>query len=116
MTSKSNSPAAPIDVEVEPLVPPSEMSKTIRAIKNSSIDAVKVTMTVELGRVSMSIKDLRQTRQGTVIPLDRAVGDPIDIRANGSLIARGEVVATEGNKYGIRVTEIVGPDDPEDVS
>jgi hypothetical protein len=34
MTSKSNSPAAPIDVEVEPLVPPSEMSKTIRAIKN----------------------------------------------------------------------------------
>ncbi|GHD98140.1 hypothetical protein U879_11710 [Defluviimonas sp. 20V17] len=116
MTSKSNNPAAPTEVEVEPLEPPAEMSKAMRAIKNASIDAVKVTMTVEIGRVSMSIKELRQTRQGTVIPLDRAVGDPIDIRANGSLIARGEVVATEGHKYGIRVTEIVSPDDLEDAS
>ena len=116
MTSKSSSATETAPVEVEPLEPPAAAASAIRAVKNASIDAVKVTMTVEIGRVSMTIKELRQTRQGTVIPLDRAVGDPIDIRANGSLIARGEVVSTEGHKYGIRVTEIVGPEDAEEPS
>lgn len=111
MTTKSNSPDDPAPVEVDPLTPPAAGGSAFRAVKPASIDAVKVTMTVEIGRVSMTIKELRQTRQGTVIPLDRAVGEPIDIRANGSLIARGEVVSTEGHKYGIRVTEIVSSDE-----
>lgn len=116
MTMKSSSPADPAPVDVDPLEPPAAAEKAMRAIRNASIDAVKVALTVEIGRVSMTIKDLRQTRQGTIIPLDRAIGEPIDLRANGSLIARGEVVSTEGHKYGIRVTEIVSPDEADEPS
>ncbi|TMV87229.1 FliM/FliN family flagellar motor switch protein [Thioclava sp. BHET1] len=116
MTDKTPDTAEPKPVAVDPLETRPEMSSAIRAIKNATVDAVKVTMAVEIGRVTMSIKDLRAIRQGTVIPLDRSVGEPIDIRVNEVLIARGEVVSSEGHKYGIRVTEIIGTEEAEERS
>ncbi|MEX1663280.1 FliM/FliN family flagellar motor switch protein [Thioclava sp. 15-R06ZXC-3] len=113
MTNKKNEPSDQAPVQVDPLEPPVDTAGAARAIPATTVDSVRVTMVVEIGRVNMTIKELRGTRQGTVIPLDRAIGEPIDIRANGSLIARGEVVSTEGHKYGIRVTEIVGTDDSD---
>lgn len=107
--------ARPRPVDVEPLAA-AETASVTRAIKSATVDAVKVTMAVEIGRVTTSIKELRATRQGTVITLDRTVGEPIDLRINGTLIARGEVVSTEGNKYGIRVTEIIGGEGGDDQS
>ncbi len=74
------------------------------------VENVVVDLAVELGRMSMRIRDIKSLRQGEVISLQRPVGDPLDIRINGRIVARGEVVATEGRQYGIRVTEIVMPE------
>jgi flagellar motor switch protein FliN/FliY len=102
-----------VAAELEPLVTTPEDTATHEprvAIPISKIDSVVVTLSVELGRTEFLIRDLKSLRQSQIVPLERAVGDPVDIRVNGKLVARGEVVATEGNKYGVRITEIVPSD------
>jgi flagellar motor switch protein FliN/FliY len=104
-----------VAAELEPLVvttDPVAAQEPRIAIPTSKIDSVVVTLSVELGRTEFLIRDLKSLRQSQVVPLERAVGDPVDIRVNGKLVARGEVVATEGNKYGVRITEIVPSDAP----
>jgi flagellar motor switch protein FliN/FliY len=98
-------------IDVSPLEVPPSANSDIRAVRQPSIDAIKVNMSVEVGRIEVPIKDLRAARQGTVITLDRLVGEALDIRVNGRLIARGDIVSTEGRRYGIRITEMVSPDD-----
>lgn len=61
---------------------------------------------VELGRTKMLINDLLQIGQGSVIELNKAVGEPLDILVNGKLIARGEVVVVK-ERFGVRITEIL---------
>ena len=79
----------------------------------AALDAVSVIMSVEVGRLSLPLKNVRALRQGEVVPLDRGVGESMDIRVNGRLVAKGEVVATDSRKYGIRLTEIIAPDPGE---
>ncbi|MEL6550214.1 MAG: flagellar motor switch protein FliN [Pseudomonadota bacterium] len=67
---------------------------------------VKVNVTVEVGQAQMSLQDLVRLNEGAVVELDRMAGDPLDILANGTKIARGEVVVV-GEKFGIRFGEIV---------
>lgn len=67
---------------------------------------INVMLAIEIGSKQMKINDLMKLNKGSVIELDKAAGDPLDIKANGSLIARGEVVIANG-KYGIRLTEVV---------
>lgn len=69
---------------------------------------IPVTLSVELGRTRMAIKQLLDTAQGSLIQLDSVPGEPLDILVNGHLVAQGEIVVAEG-KFGIRVTEIVTP-------
>jgi len=69
---------------------------------------VPVQLTVELGRARMTIKQLLQLGQGSVVELNGLAGEPMDIYVNGYLIAQGEVVVVE-NRYGIRLTDIVTP-------
>lgn len=69
---------------------------------------IPVTLSVELGRTRMAIKQLLETAQGSLIQLDSVPGEPLDILVNGHLVAQGEIVVAEG-KFGIRVTEIVTP-------
>lgn len=71
---------------------------------------IPVSLTVELGRTSMPIKNLLKLTQGSVIELDGTVGQPLDILINGRLIANGEIFVIN-NKYGIRLTEIISPTD-----
>lgn len=71
---------------------------------------VPVTLGVELGRTRITVKELLKTTQGSVIELDGLAGEPMDISINNHLIAKGEVVVI-GDKYGIRITEIVSPSD-----
>ena len=63
-------------------------------------------MTVQLGQVRLRVRDLLSLAEGSVIELDRAVGAPVDVLANGSLIARGDVVVV-GDELGVRVTELL---------
>lgn len=69
---------------------------------------VPVQLTVELGRTRLTIKNLLQLGQGSIVELDALAGEPMDIFVNGYLIAQGEVVVVE-DKYGIRLTDIITP-------
>lgn len=69
---------------------------------------IPVKLAVELGRTRITIKQLLELAQGSVIELDGLAGEPMDILINGYLIAQGEVVVVE-DKYGIRITEIITP-------
>ncbi|MEI2417615.1 flagellar motor switch protein FliN [Orrella sp. JC864] len=69
---------------------------------------VPVQLTVELGRTRLTIKNLLQLGQGSVVELDGLAGEPMDIFVNGYLIAQGEVVVVE-DRYGIRLTDIITP-------
>ncbi|PCH62740.1 MAG: flagellar motor switch protein FliN [Gammaproteobacteria bacterium] len=67
---------------------------------------IPVTMAMELGRTQISIRNLLQLNQGSVVELDRMAGEPMDVRVNGTLIARGEVVVVN-EKFGIRLTDVI---------
>lgn len=69
---------------------------------------VPVTLTLQVGHASLSIRELLQLTQGSVVELDRLVGEPMDVLVNGTLVAHGEVVVVN-DKFGIRLTDIVSP-------
>lgn len=66
---------------------------------------VPLTVTIELGRTEMSLKQALELNQGSVIELSRLAGDPIDVFVNERLIARGEVVVVD-DKFAVRITEL----------
>ena len=68
--------------------------------------SVPILLTVELGRTRKKIRDIIELAQGNIIELDRQAGAPVDIMANGRLIAKGDVVVVDDN-YSVRITEIV---------
>ncbi len=74
------------------------------------IDTIPVRLAVEVGMASLTVARVFDLQPGAVIVLDRQVDEPLDIRVNGTLIARGEIVAVEG-KYGVRVVELAEPDE-----
>lgn len=69
---------------------------------------IPVKLSVELGRTRITIKQLLELAQGSVLALDGLAGEPMDILINSYLIAQGEVVVVD-DKYGIRITEIITP-------
>lgn len=95
--------------------PPEELQGTA-ALPNASggkidLDSlmdVQVSLSVEIGRTRMPIKELVALNQGSIISLDRGVSEPMDLMVNGTLIARGEVVESSG-KFGLRLIEVVSP-------
>jgi flagellar motor switch protein FliN/FliY len=83
------------------------------AAGDSDIDMIMdipVQLSVELGRTRLTIKNILQLGQGSVVELDGLAGEPMDIFVNGYLIAQGEVVVVD-EKYGIRVTDIITASD-----
>lgn len=69
---------------------------------------VSVTLSMEVGRTRIPIRNLLQMNQGSVVELERAAGEPLDIYVNGTLIAHGEVVVVN-EKFGVRLTDIISP-------
>ncbi len=67
---------------------------------------IPVTISVEMGRTKMVVKDLLQLSQGTVVELEKLAGEPMEILVNGKLIAKGEAVVVN-EKFGIKLTDIV---------
>jgi flagellar motor switch protein FliN/FliY len=72
---------------------------------------IPVTVKVVLGSATMPVATLVKLGRGAVIPLDRRVGEPVDMMVNGRVVARGEVVVVdeETSRFGIKLTEVVGP-------
>lgn len=77
--------------------------------KLDTILDIPVTISMEVGRTNISIRNLLQLNQGSVVELDRVAGEPLDVLVNGTLIAHGEVVVIN-DKFGIRLTDVISPD------
>ena len=69
---------------------------------------IGIELTVELGRTQMPIRDVLALGPGALLSLDTLAGELVNLRANGTLIARGDLVVVDGN-YGVRVIELVQP-------
>lgn len=67
---------------------------------------IPLEVTVELGRTRLLIRDILDLSPGSIIELDKIAGEPVDLFANGMLVARGEVIVIDDN-FGVRVTEII---------
>ena len=70
---------------------------------------VQLSIIVEVGRTQMLISDLLELEEQSIIELDSMVGQPLDIRANDLLVARGEVIVVN-EKFAVRITDIISPD------
>ena len=80
------------------------------SIGYDAIEDVELDLRVELGRTELLIEDVLKLRDGSVVPLDKLAGDPVDILVNGRLIARGEVLVLNDN-FCVRIAEILSPED-----
>ena len=76
--------------------------------KLDTILDIPVTISMEVGRSKINIRNLLQLNQGSVVELDRVAGEPLDVLVNGTLIAHGEVVVVN-EKFGVRLTDIISP-------
>lgn len=73
----------------------------------SLLGEVELTVTVELGRVRLPLRELLRLQEGSVVELDRLAGAPVDVLANGTSVARGDVVVV-GDELGVRISELIG--------
>lgn len=91
------------DMELAPAMPETagQRSRDLRFFRQ-----IPVRVTLEVASTELPLGELMQAGKGTVLALDKRAGAPLDVRVNGHLLARGEVVLVNG-KYGLRLTEIV---------
>ncbi|EKO3486241.1 flagellar motor switch protein FliN [Vibrio fluvialis] len=106
-------PNAPdIDVDEVLAAPLDELKDSTKPIsdderrKLDTIMDIPVTISMEVGRSKISIRNLLQLNQGSVVELDRIAGESLDVMVNGTLIAHGEVVVVN-DKFGIRLTDVI---------
>ncbi|UTA49494.1 flagellar motor switch protein FliN [Simiduia sp. 21SJ11W-1] len=103
--AEEEAPAAstmPLDELEQPVI------KTNSGQDLDTILDIPVSISMEVGSTSITIRNLLQLNQGSVIELDRLAGEPLDVLVNGTLIAHGEVVVVN-EKFGIRMTDVVSP-------
>lgn len=79
---------------------------TKNKINAEVLQNIPVTISVEVGRTSLKIRDLMRLTQGSVVELDRLAGEPLDLRVNNTLVAQGEVVLVN-ERYGVRLTSVI---------
>ncbi len=108
---------APVEVDagVPQKASPEPLDDGLEAESGTDVDInldvlldVPLSMSLEVGRSRLSIRDLLQLNQGSVVELDRVAGEPMDVMVNGTLVAHGEVVVVN-DKFGIRLTDVISP-------
>ena len=102
-----------VPAPLEPLPGEAPASAAGAASGEINLDVVldiPVTLSLEVGRSRLSIRNLLQLNQGSVVELERAAGEPLDVYVNGTLVAHGEVVVVN-EKFGIRLTDVISPAD-----
>ncbi len=92
--------------ELEELTDTSDELNEEESRKLETILDIPVNISMEVGRSKISIRNLLQLNQGSVVELDRVAGEPLDVLVNGTLIAHGEVVVVN-DKFGIRLTDVI---------
>lgn len=94
---------------IDPAAKPVETTRNPSAQQGLTIEDlgdVDLDITIELGRTEILIEDILKLREGSVVSLDKLAGDPVDIIANGRLVARGELLVIDG-KFGVRLSEVL---------
>jgi len=113
-TSQSGTAAEASDGNEFQQVTAKQLNDTANAesgeVKLDVILDIPVTVGMEIGRTQLSIRNLLQLNQGSIVELDRLAGEPMDVLVNGTLVAHGEVVVVN-EKFGIRLTDVVSPAD-----
>lgn len=107
-SGKSSSHSGMDNVQTAELEELSE-DKPVTEEEKRKLDAIldiPVTISMEVGRSQISIRNLLQLNQGSVVELERVAGEPLDVLVNGTLIAHGEVVVVN-DKFGIRLTDVI---------
>lgn len=99
---------APLEAREAVAAQPAQPPAAAAAGSLAQLADVSVTVTAELGRTTMTIGETLDLRPGSLVPLHRITGEPIDLLVNGRPIARGEVVVVD-DEFGIRVTEVAPP-------
>ncbi|HAZ94516.1 MAG TPA: flagellar motor switch protein FliN [Porticoccaceae bacterium] len=93
-----------VEETVEQSVSPEAALKN--KINSDVLQNIPVTISVEVGRTSLKIRDLMRLTQGSVVELDRLAGEPLDLLVNNTLVAQGEVVLVN-ERYGVRLTSVI---------
>ena len=75
-------------------------------INSDVLENIPVTLSIEVGRAVIKIRDLMRLTQGSVVELDRIAGEPLDLMVNNTAVAQGEIVLVN-DRYGIRLTRVV---------
>jgi flagellar motor switch protein FliN/FliY len=109
LAAGDETPAAPAAERAEL----DEFDPAARNLRNGAPDLdvildIPVRISMEVGNTEITIRNLLQLNQGSVIELDRLAGEPLDVLVNGTLIAHGEVVVVN-EKFGIRMTDVISP-------
>ncbi|WP_338065368.1 flagellar motor switch protein FliN [Thiospirillum jenense] len=102
---------SPTEDNVRPLTPEDFSDSQTAPNEQINLDMVldvPVTLSMEIGRAKIPIRNLLQLNQGSVVELDRLAGEPLNVLVNGTLIAHGEVVVVN-EKFGIRLTDVISP-------
>jgi len=103
--SDTSGAAAPGGAVGAPDAPP----KNLSVDKLNLLKDVEIPLSVEIGRTDLAVREILDLERGSIITLDKESEEPMDIRVNGRLIARGEIVVVKEN-FGIRITEIIDAD------
>jgi flagellar motor switch protein FliN/FliY len=82
-----------------------EEAKPAQRMSNDLLRGIRVSLEARLGEASMTVDDMMALGPGSIVPLETALADHVDLYLNGTLVARGEVVAV-GEKFGVRIVDI----------
>jgi len=108
MSTQTAKAVEPQPAEMTNLKPETPDASANRELNLDVVLDIPVTLSMEVGRSRVSIRNLLQLNQGSVVELERATGEPLDVYVNGTLIAHGEVVVVN-DKFGIRLTDVISP-------
>ncbi len=112
-TETEEAPDAEVDSDFQQLEAKQLNDSSVPGSDDVKLDVIldiPVTIAMEIGRAQLSIRNLLQLNQGSIVELDRLAGEPMDVLVNGTLVAHGEVVVVN-EKFGIRLTDVVSPAD-----
>jgi len=99
------------ELEAEAVESDAEPLQSFDAMVSADVlQSVPVTLSVEVGRTRLKIRDLLRLKQGSVIELERNAGEPLDLLVNNTVVAQGEVVLVN-DRYGVRLTRILPSED-----
>ena len=104
-TTELNESGATGDTEPNPTAQDFQVSHPGN-INADVLQNISVSLSIEVGRAQIKIKDLMRLTQGSVVELDRIAGEPLDLLVNNTVVAQGEVVLVN-DRYGIRLTRVV---------